>query len=141
MTVQNIYDMAIHLMDEQNESTGKTETVDTNEYKFRTISILNTVIPVLYPYSSGYDGNKPGRPVCQLLYVEDYRNPDFDQEIPLDDDLSAALLPYFLAAQLLSGENESLAAWFLSRYRDTFFDIRNQLPAEFTPIRMPYGAF
>ena len=37
VSVQQVFDMAIHLMDEQSESTGATETVDTQEYKFRTI--------------------------------------------------------------------------------------------------------
>lgn len=51
MTVQQVFDMAIHIVDEQSESTGATITVDTEEYKFRTISILNAVIPRLFPYS------------------------------------------------------------------------------------------
>jgi DNA/RNA endonuclease G (NUC1) len=42
-------------MDEQSERSGETLTVDTQEYKFRTISILNNIIPVLYPYSDTYD--------------------------------------------------------------------------------------
>lgn len=39
VTVQQVFDTAIHLMDEQNESNGGTQTVDTDEYRFRTISI------------------------------------------------------------------------------------------------------
>ena len=59
VTVQQVFDTAIHLMDEQNESNGGTQTVDTDEYRFRTISILNTAIPALYPYS-GRGGRSPG---------------------------------------------------------------------------------
>lgn len=140
-TVQQIYDMAIHLMDEQNESTGDTQTVDTQEYKFRTISILNTVILALYPYSSTRANDGSGRPQCPLLIADNYKNPDFDQTIPLDDTLSATLLPVYLAAQLLSGENETLAAWFMTRYREMFIEVRDNLPAEFESISMPYGAF
>ena len=44
ITVQQVFDQAIHLMDEQNETTGATITADTAEYKSRTISILNTAI-------------------------------------------------------------------------------------------------
>ena len=87
VTVQQIFDQAIHLMDEQNEQNGATVTVDTQEYKSRTISILNTAIPRLYPYSSNYDRNAVGRPAAMILKNDDHANPDFTQNIMLDDDL------------------------------------------------------
>lgn len=143
LTVQQVYDIAIHLMDEQDENTGKTETVDTKEYKLRTISILNSVIPALHPYSGNYYGEDggSGRPAPPLLYVDDYAAPDFEQWIRLDDTLSASVLPYYLAAQLLSSENETLSNWFMLRYREAFTDIRNRIPAEFEAISTPYGLF
>ena len=141
VTVQQVFDMAIHLMDEQGESNGATGTVDTQEYKFRTISILNSVIPALYPYSGTFKIGTAVRPVPRQLTAEDYQNPDFDQTIPLDDALSLTVLPYFLAAQLLAGENENLAAWFMNRYRESFADLRDMVPAEFEAISMPYGGF
>lgn len=135
--VQQVYDMAIHLMDEQNEQSGETSTVDTQEYKFRTISILNSIIPALAPYSE-----KPwtGRGTA-VLYAGSYKDPRFNQDIPLDDTLCFAVLPYYLASQLLSGENEELAAWFMSRYREAFLDLRYKNPAEFESIRPVYGLF
>ena len=54
VTVQQVYDIAIHLMDEQDENSGATSTIDTTEYKLRTISILNSIIPSLYAYSGTY---------------------------------------------------------------------------------------
>ena len=139
MTVQEVFDMAIHLMDEQNESTGATVTEDTKEYKFRTISILNTAIPVLYKYSSDYD--RYGDQNTVLLLHEDYKNPDMEQGIPLDDSLCASLLPLYLSAQLLAAENESLSAWFLSRYQMVFQDIRTKTARSFEPNSTPYGLF
>ena len=139
--VQEIFDMAIHLMDEQNENNGQTITVDTQEYKYRTISILNSVIPALQVYSSDYDRKAAGRPAANILLANNYSNPDFNQKIQLDDVLCYSLLPYYLAAQLLSGENEELAAWFLSRYREAYNDVSRKTLAEFEPISMPYGAF
>lgn len=141
VTVQQVFDMAIHLMDEQNETTGATGTVDTNEYKSRTISILNSVIPALYPFSGNYDSTGPGRPTPQTLKWDNYMNPDFTQEIALDDTLCLSVLPYYLAAQLLSAENETLAAWFMNRYREAFNDLRNRIPAEFERITVSYGGF
>jgi hypothetical protein len=140
-TVQQIFDMAIHLMDEQNESDGNTGTVDTNEYKFRTISILNSVIPRLYSYSSNYTDKGKVRNAPRKLEADDYKNPDFEQTIPLDDVLSMSLLPYYLAAQLLSAENETLSAWFMNLYRESFADLRNKMLAEFEQISTPYGGF
>lgn len=139
--VQEIFDMAIHLMDEQSETGGQTETVDTQEYKFRTISILNSIVPALQVYSSDYDRSNTGRPEAWILLSDNYSNPDFEQNIQLDDVLCYSLLPYYLAAQLLSGENEDLAAWFLTRYREAFNDISRKTLAEFESISMPYGAF
>lgn len=140
-TVQQVYDAAVHLMDEQNESTGATITSDTQEYRFRTISILNTVMPSLYPYSDTYDSSGTGRPACPRLLVSDHREPDFTQVLPLDDTLCMGLLPYALAAHLLAGENEDLSAWFLQRFYQVFGDIRDRIPASFEPIPAPYGFF
>ena len=141
ITVQQIFDQAIHLMDEQNETTGSTMTVDTSEYKSRTISILNTAIPRLYPYSSNFDRSVKGRPSSEILESGDYSNPDFTQVIMLDDDLCLGLLPFYLAAQLLSGENEALAAWFMTQYRENLNDFKRNIPASFEQISTPYGLF
>lgn len=141
VTAQTVYDMAIHLMDEQDESTGATITTDTGEYRMRTLSILNSAIPMLYPYSGNYQTGAAGRPACRQLYVDDYANPDLEQPIPLDDTLSLSCLPYYLAAHLLSSENETLAAFFMNQYRVALNDAKETMPASFAPITMPYGAF
>lgn len=140
-TVQEVFDQAIHLMDEQNETTGATETVDTGEYKKRTISILNAAIARLYPYSSNYDRTTTGRPRVRKLYCDNYSEPDFDQIIMLDDAISLSVLPFFLAANLLSGENDSLAAWFMNQYRENLADIKRNTASAFEAIDTPYGLF
>lgn len=142
VTVQQVFDAAIHMMDEQSETSGQTLTTDTQEYKFRTLSILNTVLPSLYPYSDTCDHSGAGRPVCPPLSTSaDPRQPDFTQAIPLDDSLARGVLPYALAAHLLAGENEELSVWFLSRYNQVFADIRSKIPSSFEPIPTPYGLF
>lgn len=141
MTVQQVFDMAIHIVDEQSESNGATLTGDTDEYKFRTISILNSIIPALAPYSSGYESDPGRRPFPGLLNVSDHSDPDFEQSIPLDDTLSAALLPYYLAAKLMATENEALSTLCMNQYRESFNDLKNKVPAEFERIPTPYGLF
>ena len=141
VTVQQIYDMAIHMMDEQDESTGATETADTKEYKLRTVSILNSLIPALLPYSADNYDPAANRMVPPRLAAEDHADPDFTQPVPLDDILCLGVAPFYLAAQLLSGENEDLAAWFMERYLEVFQDLRHKVPADFEPIRPVYGLF
>lgn len=141
VTIQQIFDAAIDLMDEQDENTGKTVTVDTLEYKIRTISILNTAIPVLYPYSSNYDSSLPGRPFPGPLLAGSRKEPDFEQEIPLDDSLCWALLPFYLASLLLSGEDTEFSMRMMTEYNKAFADLRDKLPAEFEQIETPYGLF
>lgn len=141
-TVQQVFDTAIMLMDEQSESTGKTVTTDTSEYRYRTLSILNVLLPQLYPYSDTYDNTHPGRPLCPPLQLpQNATQPDFTQPVPLDDGLCWAVLPYGLAAHLLASENESLSAWFRNRYEVSLVELRNKIPASFKPIYNPYGFF
>ena len=141
VTVQQVFDMAIHIIDEQNETSGQTVTVDTEEYKYRTISILNGVIPRLYPYSGTYRNTGTGRPSPRQLIAEDHANPDFEQSIPLDDVLALAVLPWFLAAQLVSAENAELASWCMNLYNAHLADLRDKVPAEFESIQTAYGFF
>jgi len=142
VTVQQVFDTAIHMMDEQSETNGTTHTEDTQEYKFRTISILNAVMVALYPYSDTRSLPEYGRPVCpQLTVPENYRSPDFTQVVPLDDTLALGVLPYALAAHLLAAENDELAAWFRAQYAQVFADLRNKIPAQFQSISAPYGLF
>ena len=139
VTVQEIFDMAIHLMDEQRETDGSTVTVDTSEYKYRTISILNTVIPRVFKYSTYYD--RDGGQNVPILVNYDYKNPDFDQPVGLDDMLALALLPPYLAAELLSAENDVLSAWFMNQYQEALQDVRSNAAGEFEAISTPYGLF
>lgn len=142
VTVQQVFDTAIHLMDEQSETSGTTISTDTNEYKFRTLSILNAVLPSLYQYSDTCDRSGTGRPVCPMLSLpKTYNVPDFTQQIPLDDGLALGVLPYALAAQLLAAENAEFAAWLQTRYNQALVEIRDFMPADFEQIAAPYGLF
>lgn len=142
-TVQQVFDIAMHLMDEQAESTGATMTDDTEEYKLRAISIINLVLPSLFPFSDTYDTTSPlpGRPLVPTLAAADHANPDFTQYIPLDDTLAMGVLPYALAAHLTATENEELSAWLMARFNTAFADLRSRIPSSFEPISTPYGLF
>ena len=141
VTVQKIYDAAIDLMDEQDETSGSTQTRDTREYEVRTISILNIALPVLYPFSSNCDRSLPGRPMPAPLLADNRREPDFTQEIPLDDALCWALLPFWLASLLRSGEDTEFSMRMMTEYNNALASIRDLVPAEFEAITTPYGLF
>ena len=107
-----VFDRAIHLMDEQDESTGETKTQDTEEYGMRTLSILNVLRNELYPLSDNFVVPEDGkRPISEMLT-------DFGQNIDLDDTLAQGVLPYGLAAYLLLGEDNSKASFFNQKYEE-----------------------
>ena len=58
-----------------------------------------------------------------------------------DDMLALALLPPYLAAELLSAENDVLSAWFMNQYREALQDVRSNAAGEFEAIPTPYGLF
>lgn len=132
-TAQWVFDRAIHLMDEQNESTGATKTTDTKEYEFRTLSILNVLRHELYPISDTYAVAEAGkRPIVAEIT-------SFDQEIGLDDGVAQGIMPYGLAAHLLLGENDTLANYFSQRYAEMYSAMLRSLPSEWEDIPQYYG--
>lgn len=129
-TVQDVFDAAICLMDEQ--SGAATCTADTAPYQARAVPILNTLLPALYPFSSTWSDTQP---VCPAL------TGDFQQALPVDDTLGRGVAPYALAANLLSSEDRELAEWFRTQYADRLSELQRHLPGQWEPISMPYGLF
>ena len=130
---QMIFDLAMHLMDETNEATGKTDTADTKEYKNRALGILNVLRVEAFPYSDTYTITEPGkRPVCPEIL-------DFEGPIGLDDGICQGVLPYGLAARLLLGEDDQRAGFFQQRYEEKLAQLRRELPAGAEDIDLPYG--
>ena len=105
-TVQDVFDIAVRLMDAQNESTGSTNTADTKEYRLRTPSLLNSILDRAYPASDTCPAASGGRrPVCPKVET-------MEDETGLDEYLSTGVLPFGLAGLLLSEENPTLANFF-----------------------------
>lgn len=128
-----VFDRAIHLMDEQNEMNGETRTVDTEEYRYRTLSILNVLRHELYPLSDTFEtGSEGKRAIVPLLT-------DFEQPIDLDDAIAQGVMPYGLAAHLLLGENDSMASFFNQRYEELKYSIGAKKPAVWEDIPYCFG--
>ncbi len=132
-SAQQIFDLAMHLMDETNEATGKTDTADTKEYKNRALGILNVLKVEVYPYSDTYAIAKVGRrPICPEIL-------DFESPIELDDGICQGVLPYGLAARLLLGEDDTKAAFFQQCYEERVAQLAQSMPAEMGDIEDLYG--
>lgn len=128
-----VFDRAIHLMDEQNETNGKTRTQDTKEYEYRTLSILNVLRNELYPYSDTYEIRSDGkRAVPQELK-------SLEQPIDLDDAICHSVMPYGLAAHLLLGENDSMASFFNQRYMEMLNQLKSRATAVWEDIPFYFG--
>lgn len=122
-SAQNVFDTAIALMDELDES-GATDTSDTKEYKDRTILILNILVQELYPYSATYKKPKAGqRNTARVLQK-------MVDAVDLDDYIASAVLPYGLAAHLLLEENPTAANYFQQRYDELKARLREGILAE-----------
>lgn len=131
--VQDVFDKAIHWLDEQNESTGATMTSDTKEYSLRTPNILNTYLNVVYPFSDTYapreDGKRP--------YLEPVTS--MTDEMDLDAFICMSVLPYALAAGLVKEENPSISNVALQIYAENLGQARSTLPASVEDVENVYG--
>lgn len=130
---QWVFEKAMHLMDEVNESTGQADNADTKEYKNRTLPILNILRIECFPASDTYQVTEPGkRPVCPEIT-------DFESGIALDDGICQGVLPYGLAAHLLLDENPEMASYFQQRYEELLNAARHSIPAGGEDIVDLYG--
>ena len=132
-TAQTVFERAMHLMDEVNESTGAADTADTKEYKNRTLAILNILRVECFPASDTYVATTPGkRPVCPEIE-------SLESEIAMDDGICQGVLPYGLAAHLLLDENPSVASYFQQRYEQLLTEAKQGVPAMAEDIVDVYG--
>lgn len=132
-TAQAVFDIAIKLMDEQDEASGSTHTQDTAEYENRTVDILNNLRHECYLYSDTFTPREDGkRPICRGIT-------SLSDALGLDDAIAQGALPYGLASRLLLGENDSLASFFQQLYEEKLALFGRTCPAQFESIPLYYG--
>lgn len=132
-TVQTVFNIAIHLMDAQNESTGSTETADTKEYQLRTPSLLNSVLDRAYPASDNWpEATDRKRPICPKISA-------MTDEIDLDERICTGVLPYGLAGLLLTEENPVLANFFWQTFLEQLEEAKRGVPSGIDSIEDVYG--
>lgn len=131
MTAQDIFDRAIHLMAESDDSTGATVTSDTQEYKVKSVGILNVLINECYPYSDNFTSEDGKRGVLDPIY-------SLADDVDMDDFLCGSVLPYGLAAELLKTEDTGTANYLYQRYREMLETAKN-FPGSFDSVVDVYG--
>lgn len=120
-----IFDIAMSVMDNRGD--------DTQEYKDRAVGILNQLAGELYPYSDTFASAESGkRPVITRVR-------SLSDEIDLDDYCCHTILPYGLAAQLLTTEDPNHASFLQQRYEELKALIARGFPQEFEEIEDVYS--
>ena len=110
-TAQWVFEAAMTIIDELNDN-GAADHADTQEYKNKTLFIINILRNELYPYSDTYRQTaEPIRPIVRLVE-------DFEDIIDLDDYICQTVMPYGLAAHLMLDENPTVAAFCQQRYEE-----------------------
>ena len=100
----------------ENKDIGLTDTDDNEEYKRRTLAIINTIINELYPYSDTAVRTAGKRTVYQA--TDDATRPyllTLDEEINLDA-YCMEVLAYGLAGRLFTDENPTQANFYVQEY-------------------------
>lgn len=128
---QYIYETAIVIMDSLSD-TGKADVADNDEYKHRTLKLLNLLRGELYPYSDTYETDDDGRPIAALIR-------DFEKPIDLDDYICQTVMPYGLAAHLLLQEDPAAANFCLQRYDELKAKLSVGMPSSSEDIEDVYG--
>lgn len=134
-TVQGVFERTMYLIDAQNETTGATETADTQDYRVRTLGILNSLLDMAYSASDTFVRTSDGTRSAP----EDVTS--FDDTLDLDARIVREVLPCGLAARLLAEENASLASYFWQCFEQGLQDARRSVAAQFEPVdaQAPYG--
>lgn len=131
-TVQTVFDIAVHLMDAQNEATGATDTIAAQEYRHRTPSLLNSLLDRVYPASDTYQAAAAGRPICpKVSAMEDL--------LELDQRICTGVLPYGLAGLLLAEEDPQRANFFWQTFLEQLQEAGQSLCGEDCAVVDVYG--
>ena len=147
-TCSDVFDLAMGLMDEVDQDTVRTRTVDTKEYRARTPFIIETLLRELYFASDTFNDPKqpvgkrpippyiiPSHTTITAANLETFMNKTID----LDDFVARTILPYGLAAHLLLQEDVQSASFFQQRYEELLRWYRSSIPSEFQATWDYYG--
>ena len=107
-TCMDVFQRVMHLHDDNDENTGDYDIPDTKEYKLRLLSIYNTIVCELYPYSdtSSHVAGKRAVPAPMTSLTD---------EIDLDD-YCIEVMVYGVAARMFTTEDAASASFYEQEY-------------------------
>jgi hypothetical protein len=117
VTAQQVYDIALVLMDEVTD-TGEILSDNPDYYKTKTLKVLTTLQAELLPSTIA--------PVAIT---------DLSNTLLVSDHMALMALPYGLAAHLLLTEDVSSASYYNNRYDE----LKRKTQATITPITDVYS--
>lgn len=107
-TPMDVFERVIHLSDNGDENTGQYDIQDNQEYKYRLLSIINTIYNELYPYSDTCVRSDGKRPVLAPIT-------SLTEEIDLDN-YCVEVMVYGVGARMFTGEDAALASFYEQEY-------------------------
>lgn len=116
-TAQQVYDLALTLIDEVTES-GALSPDNPQYYQKRALAFLTILQAELLPIS------EVPAPVTSL-----------GQSLQFPDRIALSVFPYGLAAHLLMNEDINLASFLNARYDE----LKRKIPTRIKPIKDVYG--
>lgn len=139
-TAQWVFDKAIALMDELSESKGASDYSDTQEYKNRTLPILNVIRHECFTVSDQYGVPPDGE---EWDYSRRLTCPEIMEWtapiVGIDDAVAQGVMPYGLAAHLLLVEDTTAASFFNQRYQELLQAFRSAPAPGPTQMEDLYG--
>lgn len=127
MTVKEIYDITMALMDEMIdnktiEANPEADYKSTKDYTARTPGILTILQTQVISYLKRFGAD--------IDFVEPLEN--MDSEMSVDDSICMGVLPYGLAARLLGQEDTSLSSYFSNLYDTNLAMARDSIDDKYT---------
>ena len=127
MTVKEIYDITMALMDEMIDnktiqSNPEADYKSTKDYTARTPGILTILQTQVISYLKRFGAD--------IDFVEPLEN--MDSEMSVDDSICMGVLPYGLAARLLGQEDTSLSSYFSNLYDSNLAMAKDSIDDKYT---------
>lgn len=116
-----VYLAALSIMDEQDAD---------NNYKDRSVAIINALLSRCWQYTEGYNGgSRSGFTAIGSLD---------DELVGFDDTMVYGVIPYGLAAALYIGEDPIRANSWQQQFEENLYEAR-RVPQSIEPIEDVYG--
>jgi hypothetical protein len=129
---ENVFDMAMFLIDEQDPKTGDTGRAENSEYRARTPGLLNLLMQEVCALDAEWlEGRERGAAPGMVVGLAD--------SLDVSDRVARGLLPYGLAGLLVLEENQASAQYFLGKFNTLKEELKRPAFAAAERVRDVHG--